>query len=421
MYQYLLILPTNKVESDASQYAKEMVAKDPKGSERVYYSQYLDSLSTVPVFKIPLIKEFTYLDLKKSQLAMGLDLKGGMSVLLQVDLRDFLLNMSGNSTDPKFIAALDKATEGQKTQQADYITLFNQAWKETGEGATLASVFSRNEAVSGIKAGAPDADALNTIRTKANDAVAKTYDLLKKRIDKLGVVQPNVSLDAARDLILVELPGIDNPERARAMLVRSAKLEFWDTYRLGDAGIQQGFVNADARLKAIQKGDTSSIAAMAKDTTYRYPIGADGKPDSTKPKEMVVTDRVATMADSTGGPLLSVLTMGDPRGAELAYADKNKMNLVTGYLNRKDIKALFPGDMEFRWGQKPVEKTDAEGSSVSGKYRLYAIKKYRGSETARLTGAVVTRASEQPDPTSNEITVSLSMEGTDRILKAIAS
>ena len=120
VYQYLLILPTNKVESAANQYAKEMVAKNlevvakdpktPKVNERTYYAQFLDSMSTETVFTIPLIKKFTYTDLKKSQLAMGLDLKGGMSVLLQVDLREFLKNLSGNSTDPNFIAALDKAS-----------------------------------------------------------------------------------------------------------------------------------------------------------------------------------------------------------------------------------------------------------------------------------------------------------------------
>lgn len=387
LYQYLLILPTNKVENAAQQYAKDMVAKDPKGNERIYYSKYLDSLSTAPVFSIPLIKQFTYMDLKQSQLAMGLDLKGGMSVLLQVNLHDFLKNLSGNSTDPNFLAALDKASERQKTEQANYITLFNQAWKETSNGATLASIFSRNEAVSRIKAGVPDADALNTIRTAADEAVNKTYDLLKKRIDKLGVVQPNVSLDKARDLILVELPGIDNPERARKLLQRSAKLEFWDTYRLGDPGVQQGFISADARLKAIAKGDTNLVAA--KDTLYEYPLGANGKPDSTKAKVMVLKERTMP-TDSTGGPLLSALVMGDPRAAELAYADKNKIDLINGYLAQKEIKAMFPADLEFRWSQKPVEAAkskEQEGSMVSGKYRLYGIKKIsrqRGGPHQRL-------------------------------------
>lgn len=105
-----------------------------------------------------------------------------------------------------------------------------------GEGRSLASIFARNE-VSGIKFDAPDADAINTIRTLANGTVDETYKRLKQRIDKLGVVQPNISLDATRDLIQVELPGIDNPARAREMLQNQAKLEFWETYRVNDEGI----------------------------------------------------------------------------------------------------------------------------------------------------------------------------------------
>ncbi|MFM8489094.1 MAG: hypothetical protein ACKOCH_22405 [Bacteroidota bacterium] len=260
LYQYLLVIPTNNIESDARQYADQCSSKDANASWRTCYSEYLDSLSSETVFEIPFIKKFTYLDLKKSQLALGLDLKGGMSVLLQVDLRDFLKSLSGNNSDPAFQKALDRATELQKTQQGDYITLFAQAWKENGGGQPLAAVFARNEA-SGIKFDTPDADAINIIRTAANGTVNQTYDRLKKRIDKLGVVQPNVSLDAARDLIQVELPGIDNPQRARNMLSSQAKLEFWETYRITDEGVFAGLQNADILLSA-----GVDTAGAAKDT-----------------------------------------------------------------------------------------------------------------------------------------------------------
>jgi SecD/SecF fusion protein len=137
LYQYLLVIPTNNIESAARRYADDCSAKNPTTGWRTCYSEYLDSLSSETVFEIPLIKKFNYADLKKSQLAMGLDLKGGMSVLLQVDLRDFLKSFSANSTDPAFLQALDKATDMQKTQQADYITLFAKAWKEVGGGAFI--------------------------------------------------------------------------------------------------------------------------------------------------------------------------------------------------------------------------------------------------------------------------------------------
>lgn len=406
LYQYLLVIPTNNIESDARAFADDCSGKTPALGWQGCYAQYLDSLSTETVFEIPLIKKFTYADLKKSQLAMGLDLKGGMSVLLQVDLRDFLKSLSGNSTDPNFAKALDRAAELQKSQQGDYITLFAQAWRELGEGRSLASVFARNEA-SGIKFDAPDADALNTIRTLANGTVDETYKRLKQRIDKLGVVQPNVSLDAARDLIQVELPGIDNPQRARAMLVSQAKLEFWETYRLGDEGIIQGFTTADDYLKANQAAATGQV--VLKDTIYEFPMGIDGLPDTTKEKVMQVKDRLNT--DSVAGPLISLLRLNGSGGggAVLAWADKNKMRQVTEYLTRPDVVSKFPADIEFRWSRKPVDDAENATEDLNGKFELYAIKKRPGSDNAPLDGSVVTSARADPDPSSGEIQVGLQM------------
>ncbi|MBL7808878.1 MAG: protein translocase subunit SecDF [Saprospiraceae bacterium] len=404
LYQYLLVIPTNNIESDARAYADNCSGSNPKLGWQGCYAEYLDSLSTETVFEIPLIKKFTYADLKKSQLAMGLDLKGGMSVLLQVDLRDFLISLSGNSTDPNFAKALDRAAELQKSQQGDYITLFAQAWKELGEGRSLASIFARNEA-STIKFDAPDADAINTIRTLANGTVDETYKRLKQRIDKLGVVQPNVSLDAARDLIQVELPGIDNPARARAMLTGQAKLEFWETYRIQDEGLIQGFTQADDLLKANAAAASGQI--IEKDTTFEYPKGANGLPDSTKEKIPVIKDRLNT--DSVAGPLISKMSLNGQGGSVLAWVDKNKMATVMDYLTRPDVAAKFPGDLAFRWSRKPVDDAQGTTESLNGKFELYAVKKRPGSDKAPLDGSVVTLARADPDPTSGEIQVSLQM------------
>ncbi|MBU6342448.1 MAG: protein translocase subunit SecDF [Bacteroidetes bacterium] len=411
LYQFLLIIPTNNVESKARSYAHDMVSRNPKVAWNTYYSQYLDSLSTETVFSIPLIKKFTYADLKKSQLAMGLDLKGGMSVLLQVDLRDFIKSLSLGNSDPVIDQALTKATELQKTQQADFITLFAQTWKELSGGKPLASVFARNESLKGkINFDSPDADVLRTLRDLANQTVGETYKRLKQRIDKLGVVQPNVSLDATRDLILVELPGIDNPERARNMLQRSAKLEFWDTYRMGDEGVAAQLVAADQKLKGLLSGDTTAQTNIVKDTTYEYPKGANGLPDTTKAKEMVVKERKLDQSEQTAGPLRAILELNN-QGASpvIGYADKNKMKLVDEYLSRPEIASMFPADLAFKWAQKGIEDKGESGKTGVGKFILYAIKKRSSDGKAPLDGSVVTNASEQPDPTSGQITVSLSM------------
>lgn len=412
LYQFSLTIPTNKIESDAKRYADDC-SKNSKTPWRSCYSSYLDSLSSEPVFTIPFIKKFTYADLKKSQLAMGLDLKGGMSVLLQVDLKDFLKSLAQGNTDQVFLQSLDKAVELQKTTQGDYISLFAQTWKESSGGKPLASVFARNESLkSKINFESPDADVLRTVRELANNTVKETYNRLKQRIDKLGVVQPNVSLDASRDLILVELPGIDNPQRAREMLQRSAKLEFWDTYRLTDENIQQRFIDADMKLRALLSGDSTLAGAQTrKDTSYVYPAGPDGKPDSTKEKEMRVVDvPVTNPTDLQKGPLLSLMDLGsNTTGAVLAYANENKIPVISGYLNRPEIKQLFPASLEFRWSQKAEEDKGLESTTV-GKFELYGIKKVANNDDkARLDGSVVTNASEQPDPSSGEVTVSLAM------------
>jgi SecD/SecF fusion protein len=410
LYQFLLIVPTNNVESKARRYATDMVSRNPNVAWRTYYSGFLDSLSSETVFTIPLIKKFTYADLKKSQLAMGLDLKGGMSVLLQVDLRDFIKSLSLGNSDPLIDQALNKAGELLKTQQSDYISLFAQSWNEVSGGKPLASVFGRNESLKGkINFDSPNADVVRTLRDLANQTVGETYKRLKQRIDKLGVVQPNVSLDASRDLILVELPGIDNPQRARSMLTSSAKLEFWNTYRFGDEGVANQLVAADQKLKALASGDSTSQSTMVKDTSYAYPKGADGLPDTTKAKEMVITERKAEAQNQEAGPLRKILELsGQAQSPIIGYADKNKKEAVSALLSRPEIASMFPADLQFKWAQKGIEDK-GNASTAVGKYMLYAIKKKGNDDKAPIDGSVVTNASEQPDPSSGQITVSLSM------------
>lgn len=417
---YMSMWRTSGIESDARDYAT--LQQSTNGVPRLNldkspvtwqqdYSKYLDSMSTVKIWGWSFLKEFTYADLKKSQLGMGLDLKGGMGMVLQVDLADFLKSLSGYNTEPAFLAALELAKEKQKTEQADFITLFVQAWKEKGEGKSLASLFARQDMLKAenINTNSPDAATEAAIKKLAGGTVEETYKRLKQRIDKLGVVQPNVSLDKQRDLILIELPGIDNPERARKMVEGRAKLEFWETYRISDPGIAQGLIDADKRLIALLKGDTT-VTVVKKDSVMVYPLGANGLPDSTKTKIKVA----APEAQAETGPLLKALLLnasqqGVPPSPVVGYADKNQRESISGYLSRPEIKSMFPADIAFYWGNKPIENKVQDGeSTVAGKYMLYALKKNRGSELPPLDGSVVTGASAEPD-SKGEIGVSLRM------------
>lgn len=406
---YWSMIKTNGIENDAREYAHSRISVDTSKSWQQQYSFYLDSMSSVKVWGVPFLKEFTYSELKKSQLGMGLDLKGGMSMVLQVDIKEFLETLSGNSKDPGFVAALEEASQKQKTEQADYITLFLQSWKAKGEGRSLASIFGRQDMMVAekVNTNSPDQAVEAAIRKLADNAVEETYKRLKQRIDKLGVVQPNVSLDAQRDLILIELPGIDNPARARAMVEKSAKLEFWETYRVSDPGVLQGLSDADKRLSALMKGDTSTT--VKKDSVEVYPVGADGRPDSTKPKIKVPAPE---NAQTEAGPLFKILIpnasqQGVPPSPVVGYADKIWLDTITKYLTRPEIKSIFPADIAFCWGNKAI-KDDGSGSSVAGKYMLYALKKNRGSEVAPLDGSVIVGASPEPD-SKGEIGVSLRM------------
>lgn len=410
LMQYLFVLPTRGIEKAADEYAAKMAAKavpDQKATvERQARTSYLDSMSSEVVMKVPLLKDYTYEDLKKQQLALGLDLKGGMSVILQVDLKDFVHSLSNESKDPILLKALDNAEKIQEKTPGDYVSFFASEFTKAG-GTSLASIFGRNEALKDkINLNSPNSAVIAVLRAKATETVDLTFKRLKDRIDKFGVTQPNVSLDAARDLIIVELPGIDNPERARRFLQASAKLEFWDVYRTSDNGISQAMQAANSKLEAILGGKTGEAVS---DTT-----NAAAVPDSSQNALLAAVDTSASKLSSGKGPLFSIFTPNLSTGQQMTaapsvmgFADKNKMELISSYLNRPEIKTMFPADLEFRWSAKPTKDNTTKKATKT--YELYAIKKVKGDK-APLEGDHVTDASANPDPRSGAVAVSLKMD-----------
>jgi SecD/SecF fusion protein len=372
-------------------------------------------MSSEVIFSIPLLKDFTYEELKSSQLNYGLDLKGGMSVILQVNLRDFLRTLANDSKDPTFLKALENATLAQKSAQSDYITLFiNEFSKlEGGNAQKLASILQKNTSLrEEITFETSMGEMSRILRTKADETVNLTYKRLKDRIDEFGVTQPNVSLDAARDMILVELPGVDNPERARNFLQATAKLEFWDVFRVSDNNIIQSFTQANERLKREEAGeDVDAAPATQIDTTWAYVRDSLGTiTDST-----MQTAEVPVVPSMTDGPLFSIFT---PNGvnttgqltnplAVLGTAKKNNRKAVDEILQRPEIRSLFPKELSFKWGAKPMQ--DYQTGELTNLYELYGIKKRRGSSSAPLEGDLVVDATPSPDPTTGEMQVSLTM------------
>jgi SecD/SecF fusion protein len=406
-YQFLYFLPTNKVEKAAEAYAQ--LAADNAGENvdkdavyKIAKGNYLDSISGEVVFSIPLLKDYTYSELKSQQLALGLDLKGGMSTVLQVDLEDLLKTLAGtNSRDETFVQALENANLALTNSQSDYVSLFVQEFRKIANGKKLATIFMRSDLIEGINAESTDGEVERVLREKANETVGLTFNMLKERIDRLGVAQPNVSLDAGRDLILVELPGIENPERAREYLQASAQLEFWDTYRFSDPGILGAITEADKRLGINENSDTQ----VQMDTSYQLVYDTLGQVIDSTEVIQPVNDPF-----SQGGPLLSKFTpnQGNFAAAVIGVANKNDKRIVSEMLGRSDIKALFPKNAKFLWSRNPAY--DYNTGEKLDVYELYLIKTLPGTEKAPLEGDVVTDAAYQPDPVTNEPQVSLRMD-----------
>ncbi len=406
LWQYGMILPTNGVEKDADSYAMQAVS-DMTGSEleieqaeTAARSRYLDSLSTEEVFM-----GYTYQDLKSKQLAYGLDLEGGMSVLMQVNLRDYLELLAGSkSGNRNFQAALSAASQSQASAQDNYIALFGNAWAANSGGESLASIFGNNESLRNkdINRNSSDGEVLRELRTMADETVNLTYNRLKQRIDKLGVVQPNVTLDAARDIIAVELPGVSNPERARSFLQASAALEFWHVHRSRDiipgtgSSIFSALQVLDQQLASstIQEREILSI-------TPRYGTDDQGNIDSTN---LISQDTAYASNLGNLGPLRSRLEMYNDGGAIVGSAERNQREAINQILAENASK--FP-NIKFLW-DRAAQKFGLDDEATE-RYPLYAIR--TDGRPAPLQGDRITDASVNTDPQTGQVLVSLEMDG----------
>nr|MBS0036889.1 protein translocase subunit SecDF [Saprospiraceae bacterium] len=429
LIQYFFVLPTTKVEREADRHAERVSAHIENVDERMDRQKeariaFLDSMSSEEIFRLPLVKGYTYEELKSRQLALGLDLKGGMSVVLQVDLEEFLLGLSNNSRDPVFRESLEAASANMSSAQADYISVFYDEWSKRAEGQTLVSIFSRNPALrEEITFETSDGEMLRIIRQQANETVQRTFNRMRERIDKFGVTQPSVSLDASRDIIIVELPGVDNPERARRFLQASAQLEFWDVYRVSDEGVMDGFFSADERLKQVISGGEEIDGSEAEtereirlDTTLSFVYDDDNFPiDTIVTVDTLSVDIGEDTQAGERGPLLSLLEINSSTGEMLSFplavmgvADRSHRDQIMEMLTRPDIQALFPRDMEFRWSAQPTK--DIQTGQRTRQYQLYAIQKRRGAQSAPIEGDRVIRASSTIDPVSGQVVVNLSLD-----------
>ena len=320
IYQLSFTLVTKRVENKAEKYAEAEATKLANGDESQFNllkdekeTYYLDSMSNVNVYNL-LVKKYTYRDAKEREINLGLDLKGGMNVTLEVSVKDIVKALSGNSQDPTFLKAMDLATQRQERSEGDFVTLFGQAFEEVDPNARLASIFLYEFKDKGITVNSSNNDVLKVLKEECDGAVDRSYQILGTRIDRFGVAQPNIQKMENSGRILVELPGIKDPKRVRKLLQGTAQLEFWETYNFSE--IQQYLMDANNKLAQTRKAKN----ALEETEPVAEPVN-----DST----VAVVDSTAVVADSTA----------------MAAADSTANDDLLGQLNENTEEAEAEEEM----------------------------------------------------------------------------
>ena len=357
---------------------------------------FIDSISSKKVFLWN-----TYKECKAKEINLGLDLKGGMNVMLQVQLQDLVAAISGDNRNPEFQKALALAKERSVNSREDYITLFADAWKEVGNGQTLAQIFGTYEMKDKITPTSSDAEVISVIRDEAESAVANSFNVLRSRIDRFGVTQPSIQKLGNSGRILVELPGVKEPERVRKLLQGTASLEFWETYNSQEL---LGYLNeANSKLAEILAGeaDTTVVAENAVENIAKE--GADSLLNSEIAQNQANSAEVE--AYRKANPLFAVLSPSGANNACIGFAAAVDTAKVNRYLAMPQIAEIFPAEFKPMWSVKPSEYV--QGDNI---FELVAIKATSRDGKAKLDGGVITDARVVYDHGSNgEPSVSMTM------------
>ena len=357
---------------------------------------YIDSISNRKVFLWN-----TYKECKTKEINLGLDLKGGMNVMLQVQLQDLVKALAGNNADPAFLKALSLAKERSVNSREDFITLFADAWKEVSGGQRLAKIFGTYEMKDRIKAESTDAEVIAVIREEAESAVANSFNVLRNRIDRFGVTQPSIQKLGNSGRILVELPGVKEPERVRKLLQGTASLEFWETFTNQEVAVY--LAEANSKLAEILADGEEEVAVEepAADSS-----AAESVADTLLNAELASQETSKEFeAYKKANPLFAVLTPSQTGDACIGFAAAIDTAKVNKYLKMPQIAEIFPAEFRAMWTVHPSERLAADNI-----YELVAIKSTSKTGKAKLDGGVVTDARTVYENGQNgEPSVSMSM------------
>lgn len=363
-------------------------------------AHYLDSVMNNPVW----LGAYSLKDCREMEISLGLDLKGGMNVILEVSVPEVVKALADHKEDPAFNKAVAKAAEGAKNSQSDFITLFVKEYKTLAPDGNLAELFATQQLKGKVTTKSSDSEVEKVLRAEVQSAIDNSYNVLRTRIDRFGVVQPNIqTLEGQMGRIMVEMPGVKEPERVRKLLQGSANLEFWETYNTEE--IIPFLATLDTRL-AAEHAVTAETDTVKADTTAMAELTPAEKVDATdSTKKAPVKDLAAALKGNSGTPaekvgaavdeqamknhpLASVLQLAQgPMGCVVGYASWRDTATVNRYITSAVAKEVLPSDLKLYWGVKPV------GSGNMGDiFELYAIKITERNGRAPLEGDVVTEA-----------------------------
>ncbi|MBX2844986.1 MAG: protein translocase subunit SecDF [Saprospiraceae bacterium] len=423
-YQLLFTWKANQVEKKADDLAKKeatalnLVGDDNIAFTRRYRENYLDSLYEEPVF----LNFFKYKTVKQGALKLGLDLKGGMSVVLEADIPNLIKNLSGDSKNQAFLDAIAKAKADQENSQEEFVDLFVNAFG--GTDAQLASIFQSPDNDEELGFNASKEKIRDYLKKQAEDAFQSTYDIIQSRIDQTGLSSPNIQRQQNTKRIIIEMPGVENPEAIRKLIVAEANLEFYEMY-----------VNTEltAYLEAANEAVKNQIALENPTEVADEPVV---EPEEEEEEEATILPETSEPEDSSENqtleellgegetvqeeqsraeilkdfPLTYILNPTQFPSYELGFVRKIDTPKVNDYLKMEEVQTIFPQSVRLFWGSKAEERTTADGEKVIG-VPIYAM---RGDQEGnpQMDGGAITNATQDFDQRNNpSISMTMNQEG----------
>ena len=368
-------------------------------------AEYLDSINNEKVY----MGIYSLKQCREMEIGLGLDLKGGMNVILEVSVPDVVDVLADHKTDAAYKKAMELAKKEEETSQADFVSLFVKYWKQEGNGRPLAAIFATQQMKGKVSTQSSDSEVESAIRAEVQSAVDNSFNVVRNRIDKFGVVQPNIQkLEGQSGRIMVEMPGIKEPERVRKLLQGSANLEFWETYNSNEITPLLAQLNQRYAIQGGAQVDTTAVDSVATAATDSVKAATGDLAAKLAKKDDKAKDNKAIEAAKKQNPLFSIFqpTQGNTL-AVVGYANARDTAEINKIIYSDLARQILPAELKLRWGAKPE---DFGGQDTKGDiFELYALKVTEPSGRAPLEGDVITSSKDDFEPNTGRPCVSMQM------------